>query len=101
MTGVMLKAFNVARGDDPQSGWPADLYSSRESKKKPRFRGVVVLHGALDAVEVVLVILCAPFIGVLDCEILVVCLFSDRPPAELFPPPVFLVRPPPPSTRGR
>jgi len=39
MTGVMLKAFKVARGDDPQSGWPADLYSSRESKKNPAFAG--------------------------------------------------------------
>jgi hypothetical protein len=100
MAGVMLKASQLARGDNPQSGWPENLYSNRETKKEPRFRGVVVLHGALDAVQVVLVILCAPFIGVLDCEIPVVCLFSGCPPAELFRLPVFLVRPPPPSTRG-
>jgi hypothetical protein len=72
-----------------------------QAKKKPRFRGVVVLHGALDSVVVVLVLLCAPSVGVLDCAILVVDLFSGLPPAELFPLPVFLVRPSPPSTRGR
>ena len=45
------------------NGWrlrPAFSISNRETKK-PRLRGVVVLHGALDSVVIVLVLLCAPF----------------------------------------
>jgi hypothetical protein len=50
-------------------------------QKKPRFRGVVVLHGALDSVVVFLVLLCAPLFGVLDCALPVVGLSSRQSPS--------------------
>ena len=95
-----MRESQMARGESLRSGWRPFLYSNLENKKNPALAGSSSFT-VRSMLSRSFSFFCAPFIGVLDCEIPVVCLFSGCPPAELFPLPVFLVRPSPPSTRGR